>query len=169
MSPCRSGSPTEKRNIPNHFSSLVSLVKKYLIAKDRKEESFGHDANDIVSRLSTCEATPPLFLAHLHPMPRKEMLACSSENCHARRFERGIAKLRAIKIYLDCAIVILMLHVPNSIPFRFITTHAPSQISCSCTDIQRSPLLCTPGLVKFVPAVARLFCLALPWSFLTMF
>ena len=26
---------------------------------------------------------------------------------------------------------------------------------------------CTPGLVKFVPSVARLFCLALPGSFLT--
>ena len=36
-------------------------------------------------------------------------------------------------------------------------------------SIQRSPLLCAPGLVKFVPAVARLFCLALPGSFLTMF
>ena len=35
-------------------------------------------------------------------------------------------------------------------------------------DIQRSPLFCAPGLVKFVPAVARLFCLALPGSFLTM-
>ena len=35
--------------------------------------------------------------------------------------------------------------------------------------IQRSPLLCAPGLVKFVPAVNRLFCLALPGSFLTMF
>ena len=35
--------------------------------------------------------------------------------------------------------------------------------------LQRSPLLCAPGLVKFVPAVARLFCLALPESFLTMF
>ena len=35
--------------------------------------------------------------------------------------------------------------------------------------VQRSPLFCAPGLVKFVPAVARLFCLALPGSFLTMF
>ena len=35
--------------------------------------------------------------------------------------------------------------------------------------LQRSPLFCAPGLVKFVPAVARLFCLALPVSFLTMF
>ena len=35
--------------------------------------------------------------------------------------------------------------------------------------IQRSPLLCAPGLVKFVPAVARLYCLAMPGSFLDMF
>ena len=35
--------------------------------------------------------------------------------------------------------------------------------------LQSSPLLCAPGLVKFVPAVARLFCLALPGSFLDMF
>ena len=35
--------------------------------------------------------------------------------------------------------------------------------------VQRTPLLCAPGLVKFVPAVARLFHLALPVSFLTMF
>ena len=35
--------------------------------------------------------------------------------------------------------------------------------------VQRSPLFCAPGLVKYVPAVARLFCLALPGSFLTMF
>ena len=35
-------------------------------------------------------------------------------------------------------------------------------------QLQRSPLLCAPGLVKFVPAVARLVCLALPGSFLTM-
>ena len=35
--------------------------------------------------------------------------------------------------------------------------------------LQRSPLFCAPGLVKFVPAVARLFCLALPGSFLTVF
>ena len=35
--------------------------------------------------------------------------------------------------------------------------------------LQRSPLFCAPGLVKFVPAVTRLFCLALPGSFLTMF
>ena len=35
--------------------------------------------------------------------------------------------------------------------------------------VQISPLLCDPGLVKFVPAVARLFCLALPGSFLTIF
>ena len=34
--------------------------------------------------------------------------------------------------------------------------------------LQRSPLLCTPGLVKFVLAIARLFCMALPGSFLTM-
>ena len=36
-----------------------------------------------------------------------------------------------------------------------------------CT-VQRSPLFCAPGLVKFVPAVARLFCLALPGSFLNV-
>ena len=35
--------------------------------------------------------------------------------------------------------------------------------------MQRSPLLCAPGLVKFAPAVARLVCLALPGSFLDMF
>ena len=35
--------------------------------------------------------------------------------------------------------------------------------------IQRSPLFFAPGLVKIVPAVARLFCLALPGPFLTMF
>ena len=34
--------------------------------------------------------------------------------------------------------------------------------------IQRSTLSCTPGLVKFVPAVARLFCLVLPGSFFNM-
>ena len=28
--------------------------------------------------------------------------------------------------------------------------------------------LCAPGLVKFVPAEARLFCLALPWSLLNV-
>ena len=36
-------------------------------------------------------------------------------------------------------------------------------------EVQRSPSFCAPGLVKFVPAVARLSCLALPESFLTMF
>ena len=30
--------------------------------------------------------------------------------------------------------------------------------------VQRSPLFCAPDLVKFVPAVARLFCPALPGS-----
>ena len=35
--------------------------------------------------------------------------------------------------------------------------------------IQRSPLFCAPGLVKFVAAVARLFRLALPGSFLNVF
>ena len=41
---------------------------------------------------------------------------------------------------------------------------------CPSTDsaLQRSPLFSAPGLVKFVPAEARLFCLALPGSFLTM-
>ena len=39
----------------------------------------------------------------------------------------------------------------------------------SLRGVRRSPLLCAPGLVKFVPAVARLICLALPGSFLTMF
>ena len=34
--------------------------------------------------------------------------------------------------------------------------------------VQGSTLLCAPGLVKFVPAVARLFCLALPGSFLNV-
>ena len=31
--------------------------------------------------------------------------------------------------------------------------------------VQRSTLLCTPGLEKFVPVIARLFCLALLGSF----
>ena len=35
--------------------------------------------------------------------------------------------------------------------------------------LQRATSLCAPGLVKFVPAAARLFFLALPGSFLTMF
>ena len=39
----------------------------------------------------------------------------------------------------------------------------------SIEGILRYPSLCAPSLVKFVPAIARLFCLALPWSFLTMF
>ena len=47
------------------------------------------------------------------------------------------------------------------------------RVGCQCGNrsriVQRSPLLCAPGLVKFVPAVARLSCLALPGSFLTMF
>ena len=34
---------------------------------------------------------------------------------------------------------------------------------------QRLSLSCAQGLVKFAPAVARLFCLVLPGSFLTMF
>ena len=37
-----------------------------------------------------------------------------------------------------------------------------------CNFIQRSPWFCAPGLARFVPAVARLFCLALPGSFLTV-
>ena len=32
-------------------------------------------------------------------------------------------------------------------------------------NVQRSPLFCAPGLVKFVPAVAYHFCLALPAAF----
>ena len=36
-------------------------------------------------------------------------------------------------------------------------------------NLQRSPLFCAPGLVKFVTAVATLFCLALPGSFLNVF
>ena len=46
--------------------------------------------------------------------------------------------------------------------------HAVSK-SLHRQPVQRSPLLCAPGLVKFVNAVARLFCFALPRSFLTMF
>ena len=42
-------------------------------------------------------------------------------------------------------------------------------LSLKLALLQRSPLFCAPSLVKFVPAVARLFCLALPGSFLTMF
>ena len=45
--------------------------------------------------------------------------------------------------------------------------HAP--VSERARALQRSPLFCAPGLVKFVPTVARLFCLAVPGSFLTMF
>ena len=36
-------------------------------------------------------------------------------------------------------------------------------------SVQRSALFCAPGLVKFVAAVARLFCLALPGSILNVF
>ena len=36
------------------------------------------------------------------------------------------------------------------------------------THVLRSPLLCAPGLVKSIPDVARLFCLALPGSFLNV-
>ena len=36
-------------------------------------------------------------------------------------------------------------------------------------EIKRSPLFFAPCLVKFVPVVARLFCLSLPGSFLNMF
>ena len=42
-------------------------------------------------------------------------------------------------------------------------------LSFSLRIVQRSPLFCAPSLVKLAPAVARLFCLALPGSFLTMF
>ena len=38
----------------------------------------------------------------------------------------------------------------------------------SIEGIQRYPSLCAPSLVKFVPAIARLFCLSLPGS-LTIF
>ena len=38
---------------------------------------------------------------------------------------------------------------------------------CSIEGIQRYPSLCAPSLVKFVPAIARLFCLALPGSLTT--
>ena len=41
-------------------------------------------------------------------------------------------------------------------------------LSAICYNLQRSPLFCAPGLVKFVPAVARLFCTALLGSFLNM-
>ena len=43
-----------------------------------------------------------------------------------------------------------------------------SQFVGQIFELQRSPLLCAPGLVKFVPAAARLFCLALPGSFLNI-
>ena len=40
---------------------------------------------------------------------------------------------------------------------------------CSIEGVQRYPSLRAPNLVNFVPAIARLFCLALPGFFLTMF
>ena len=40
---------------------------------------------------------------------------------------------------------------------------------CQLDELQGSTLFFAPGLVKFVSAVARLFRLALPGSFLTMF
>ena len=42
-------------------------------------------------------------------------------------------------------------------------------LSVFCSGLQSSPLFCAPGLVKFVPGVARLFCLALPGFLLNMF
>ena len=47
--------------------------------------------------------------------------------------------------------------------------HSPNMKCGILILIQRSTLLIALGLVKFVPALARLFCLALPGSFLTMF
>ena len=38
----------------------------------------------------------------------------------------------------------------------------PRKVLHGQLHVQRSPLFCAPGLVKFVPAVARLSCLALP-------
>ena len=53
--------------------------------------------------------------------------------------------------------------------------HNSCTLLCVCVQfalcikfIQRSPLFCAPGLVKFVAAVARLFRLALPGSFLNV-
>ena len=44
------------------------------------------------------------------------------------------------------------------------------EVSYEWNQLHRYPLFCAPGLVRFVPAVARLlFCPALPGSFLTMF
>ena len=57
---------------------------------------------------------------------------------------------------------LIHLHAEKTYPkFRFIQNLA--------LLLSISGVFCAPGLVKFVPAVARLFCLALPGSFLTMF
>ena len=55
------------------------------------------------------------------------------------------------------------------LPGKARSSMCERQKGASVNHVQRSPLFCAPGLVKFVPAVARLFCLALPGSFLTMF
>ena len=59
-------------------------------------------------------------------------------------------------------------HLKESISNVKYIYHSNSQMN-PYRFLQRSPLFCAPGLVKFVPAVARLFCLALPGPFLTMF
>ena len=54
------------------------------------------------------------------------------------------------------------------LPGKARSSMCERQKGASVNHVQRSPLFCAPGLVKFVPAVARLFCLALPGSFLNV-
>ena len=56
-----------------------------------------------------------------------------------------------------------------NIYFRFIVLTDPGSNPPYYLSVQRSPLSCAPGLVKYVPAVARLFCLALSGSCLNVF
>ena len=51
----------------------------------------------------------------------------------------------------------------------FLAPRLNRGIRIKFSTLQRSPLFCAPGLVKFVAAVARLFRLALPGSFLNVF
>ena len=51
---------------------------------------------------------------------------------------------------------------------QILASDRRGSINIDILVLQRSPLLCAPGLVKFVPAVARLFCPALLGCFLTV-
>ena len=53
----------------------------------------------------------------------------------------------------------------ENMPFCFVS-HSDETVN---THTEISFIICAPGLVKFVPAVAYLLRLALPGSFLTMF